>query len=438
MGYENGRREVTTMALVNPDTFANRLKGHFDNAQITIFDPMSYALERTETRISITPNSLNKSLNGQNSDNELFKKIGTFELKSELGGELKLPVSYVGTMEKVSRAILGSGKQIQALDNPGKFTRLIAEICADPDSIENLNFNTGYGGNGEVSPRFLAYVVPLLTIAKQFQESHLPSPQLTLFNGVNAAIAVNHNNNPERAKRLIDVREKTHKLVDNFITAFAPGVQIRFKNDPEWTPEYVERIDQNVEMLGYMAQNSPALRKIIYELASSAASHMHPENGTNYMLGVMRYIAIHPWLFEDLYDPTDAERNPKRRSINIINPKEIEFGAARRAFYDASPSSEHGARVSDLVLRKISRQIPPYYFTGGVDRKLGSWRSYCNNPLDQQQLMKTAETYVQRAQREGALVDWMAIAEFIDPQDPQTGMNTYYQFLAEFESQNTN
>ncbi len=173
------------------------------------------------------------------------------------------------------------------------------------------------------------------------------------------------------------------------------------------------------------------LRRIIYELASSAAAHVENLDSNEYMLKVLRYIAIHPLLFNDIKNPFSS--NTSTTTFNIINQKETEFGAARSFIRDAQPEDQRGSRVADIMLKKISRQVPPYYLMPGVDRKLGEWSTYEVIPDIPDEIIQRSTDSIHRAQLEGALTDWSAIGEYINPKNPVQGLSQYHNFLKRFE-----
>ncbi|MFA9288784.1 MAG: hypothetical protein ACEQSA_02820 [Weeksellaceae bacterium] len=344
-----------------------------------------------------------------------------------------VPSSYVRNMQAVTMAMFGD-KEIRAYDNPLEMTRTIVEACVDPNVVSDWHFRVGYGGNELLSPRFMAYIIPLLETSRRFALANLPQPKLEIFNGVNAAIEINHNNDPMKQRQLTEVREMSHHLVSAFIERFAPGTQIDFQNDPQWDDSYRKQVDELVHVFAEKAQHDRGIKNIIYELAVSAAAHREPTD--DHLRQVLRYITIHPYIFDDIQAiPQDMGG---KRSFNLINIKETEFGAARDFIRRIVGSDHRGPHVSDLMLRTISRQIPPYYLTQKVDYPIGQWGyMYLNghSPFHFTPSKLEPNDSVARNQVDGAFTDWKAIARFISPTDIGTGLQAYTEFLADFEQQ---
>ncbi len=411
------------MVRIGRDNILNRLGPTLNQLKVGVFDHRDLAMQRS-TPLSIVENSQPKK------DVQIVTPYDARLINGLVPSSLMLPFDYPARISSISKSLF-EGQEMRGFDNPDVVTATIIQACKDPESIKEWEMRVGYGGNGEISPRFLAYVVPLLSMARRFKKNGLPTPKLTVFNGVNAAIALNHDGDATARERLSNVREMTHRLVDAFISEFAPDTNIVFENDPEWSDDYVRKVDQIAEQIAHMAGISRPLRRIIYELASSAASHVENLNSSEYMLKVLRYIAIHPLLFNDIKNPFSP--NTSTTTFNIINQKETEFGAARSFIRDAQPKDQRGSRVADIMLKKISRQVPPYYLMPGVDRKLGQWASYEEMPDIPDEIIQRATDSTHRAQLEGALTDWSAIGEYIDPQNPVNGLSQYHNFLKRFE-----
>ncbi len=411
------------MVKIQRDNVLNRLGPTLNQLKVGVFDHRDLAMQRS-TPLSIVENSLPKK------DVQIVTPYDTRLINGSVPSSLMLPMDYPARISNISKSLF-DGQEMRGFDNPDNVTAAIIQACRDPEMIKEWEMRVGYGGNGEISPRFLAYVVPLLSMARRFKENGLPTPKLTVFNGVNAAVALNHDGDPVAKERLNNVREMTHQLIDAFISEFAPGVNIGFENDPEWNDGYVRKVDQIAEQIAHMAGMSRPLRRIIYELASSAAAHVENLDSNEYMLKVLRYIAIHPLLFNDIKNPFSS--NTSTTTFNIINQKETEFGAARSFIRDAQPEDQRGSRVADIMLKKISRQVPPYYLMPGVDRKLGEWSTYEVIPDIPDEIIQRSTDSIHRAQLEGALTDWSAIGEYINPKNPVQGLSQYHNFLKRFE-----
>lgn len=411
------------MVKIQRDNVLNRLGPTLNQLKVGVFDHRDLAMQRS-TPLSIVENSLPKK------DVQIVTPYDTRLINGSVPSSLMLPMDYPARISNISKSLF-DGQEMRGFDNPDDVTAAIIQACRDPEMIKKWEMRVGYGGNGEISPRFLAYVVPLLSMARRFKENGLPTPKLTVFNGVNAAVALNHDGDPVAKERLNNVREMTHRLIDAFISEFAPGVNIGLENDPEWNDDYVRKVDQIAEQIAHMAGMSRPLRRIIYELASSAAAHVENLDSNEYMLKVLRYIAIHPLLFNDIKNPFSP--NTSKTTFNIINQKETEFGAARSFIRDAQPEDQRGSRVADIMLKKISRQVPPYYLMPGVDRRLGEWSTYEVMPDVPDEIIQKATDSIHRAQLEGAFTDWSAIGEYINPQNPVEGLSQYHNFLKRFE-----
>lgn len=405
-----------TITKVNGRNLANNLLPIINNTGTEVFDVRS-----------LTPDILGVDV----STRAVSRGLQLADLGIQADESIPVRADYKQILGIVSKSLLGDS-EIRAMDNPSNFIGTLREAIVRPETIANWEIKVGWGGSRVVSPRIISYFVPLLNMDQRFSGSGLHPdirPSITIFNGVEAAIFCNHDNNPEAAAALRQTRKTNEKLIRSFVDTFAPDTRVSFENDPVWDDDHLQLIDQIVDVLGQRAKYDRRLKQTLYGLADSAAAHRDPDQG-NHMRQVMRYVAAHPQMFGDI--DVEGRHDPNKRIFNVINVKETEFGYARRVIQEAIGEEYRGPRVSDLMLRTISRQIPPYYLTAGVDVAMGNWGQYASAdvPLDGKDLND-----IGKIQLEGALADWNAIGAFIDPSNPVQGRKVYREFLNWFEQE---